>query len=178
MTQISKWRSLICRRHSSAKIAAAFEVEILGEYLTSILLKSFHSLKAVFFIIVELRATIPRPFLWRMRELWTSFFFFSKCYMYLHFTFVALQISVLESWTKRGCNGTSKREVKYRQVSVFVGKCGKMLTGYSFCLAPTRECQTWLRHGLYVFEGRERSQGERRKGHIELSLARLVLVKD
>lgn len=44
-------------------------------------------------------------------------------------------------------------------------KCGKMLTGFSFCLAPTQERQSWLRHGSCVFGGREKKEGKvREKG--------------
>lgn len=58
-------------------------------------------------------------------------------------------------------------------------KSVKMLTGYSSCLVPTKECQSWLRHGLYVFGWRKKERGKsgkKRKGNITQSLAFLVLV--
>lgn len=91
--------------------------------------------------------------------------------MYLDFPFVILQISVSESRMERDCKGTSKWEMQYREIRDLMSKCGKMLTGYFFCLAPAKECQRWLRHNLYVFGGRKggESQGERRKGNLILS---------
>lgn len=58
-----------------------------------------------------------------------------------------------------------------------------MFTGYSFCLAPTKECQSWLRHGLYVFGGRKKREGkvrekEEREYNTELNSAIKVLVKN
>lgn len=52
--------------------------------------------------------------------------FFYNYYMYLHFTFVVLQISVLESGNERGCKGTGKWDMIYRQVRDLmrnVGRC-------------------------------------------------------
>lgn len=43
-------------------------------------------------------------------------------------------------------------------------KCRKMLTGYSFCLALTEECQMWLRCGSCVWSEGEREGNVREKG--------------